>query len=228
MADIYDKLDNPAWYSLTETQKHFGIGNNHLKCYQKDILAFTAFDHSNKNMLVGLNELIEINESFFIIGDLPSLPHNYIIENPLPCLQMICTTAITIATGDSIEKLSDADEVQKAGLVDLVQPGYYKNSTRLLGDYYGIKDNQQLVAMAGERMRMEGMTEISAVVTHPEFTGRKYAQQLVAHASNTILANGNIPFLHTLVTNHRAIAIYEYLSFIKRRIINFTKIKRIA
>ena len=224
---IYNKLDNPAWYALAETQKHFAIGNDEIKCYQKDIVAFAAFHSGNKNILNGLDGLIEINESFFIIGDLPALPYNYVMENPLPCLQMTCNAIITTLAGEELEKLHDRDEEQMTALVNLVHPGYYKPGTRLMGDYYGIKNNNQLVAMAGERIRMEGFTEISAVVTHPEFTGRKYAQQLVAHIIKKNLAAGNISFLHTAATNERAIKIYEYLGFQKRKIITFTKIKRI-
>jgi predicted GNAT family acetyltransferase len=97
-----------------------------------------------------------------------------------------------------------------------------------MGDYYGIYQKGQLVSVAGERMRMHGLTEISAVVTHPNFTGRKYAQQLIAHVVNKNLAAGIIPFLHVASTNERALNIYQYLGFVKRRIIDFTKIKRIG
>jgi len=95
-----------------------------------------------------------------------------------------------------------------------------------MGDYYGIRVNGELVAMTGERMRMNGLTEISAVVTHPDFTGRGYAQQLVAHTSNKNLAAGIVPFLHTGSSNERAIKIYELLGYTTRRIIDFTRIKR--
>jgi predicted GNAT family acetyltransferase len=95
-----------------------------------------------------------------------------------------------------------------------------------MGEYYGIYHNEQLVSVTGERMRMHGLTEISAVVTHPDFTGRKYAQQLIAHVTNKNLSDGITPFLHVAETNERAIKIYEYLGFGKRRIIDFTGIKR--
>ncbi|QEC66495.1 GNAT family N-acetyltransferase [Panacibacter ginsenosidivorans] len=89
-----------------------------------------------------------------------------------------------------------------------------------------IYQNGQLVSITGERMRMHGLTEVSAVVTHPEYTGRKYAQQLVAHVANKNLSAGITPFLHVAATNERAIKIYELSGFTKRRLINFTKIKR--
>jgi len=45
-------------------------------------------------------------------------------------------------------------------------------------------------------------------------------------ASNKNLEAGNIPFLHTGTNNERAIKIYELLGYTTRRIIDFTRIKR--
>ena len=226
MTDQYFKLDNPGWYALLETHKYLGIGTDGLKCYQKNIVAFAAWDTSNNAGLNQLDDLIELNESFFIVGEMAPLPYNYLIEKTIICLQMICTTAIKTNMSASIVQLGEEEAEKMTALTKLVMPGYYKHDTRLMGDYYGIMDKQELVAMAGERICLNGFTEISAVVTHPTYTGRKYAQQLVAQVVNKNLALGIIPFLHTGQNNERAIRMYEYLGFEKRRLINFTKIKR--
>ena len=227
MLDSYYKLDNPAWHALTETHACFAMGNDAVKRYQPHIVAFAAYQPGKENTLPQLDELIVTDESFFIIGDLPELNSNYSIENILPCVQMVCTSEIKTTVRATIEKLSEADDAEIVTLINLVQPGYYKPGTRLMGDYFGIRQNGQLVAITGERMRMNGLTEISAVVTHPDFTSRKYAQQLVGHVANKNLATGIIPFLHVSAANERAIKIYELLRFVKRRIIDFTKIKRV-
>jgi predicted GNAT family acetyltransferase len=73
---------------------------------------------------------------------------------------------------------------------------------------------------------MHGLTEISAVVTHPDFTCRQYARQLVAHVSNKNIGAGIIPFLHVAESNERAIGIYQRLGSTRRRIIDFWKIRR--
>jgi len=226
MTNQFYKLDNPAWYALHETHKNFCIGIAGLKCYQQNIVAFAAWDTSNTEGLNRLDELIKLNESFFIIGEMAPLPSNYLIERTITCLQMICTAEITINNATTIVQLGEATADEMTALTKLVMPGYYKHNTRLMGDYFGIMDNQQLVAMAGERICLNGLTEISAVVTHPAFTGRTYAQQLVAQVVNKNLAAGIIPFLHTGHTNERAIRMYEHLGFKKRRFISFTKIKR--
>jgi GNAT superfamily N-acetyltransferase len=223
---MFLKLDNPAWYSLTETHKHFALGNEEIKRYPENIAPFVAFHSDKKNILNQLDKWMNPGESFFIIGDLPALPSNFIIENSLVCTQMLCTENISLTTTSEIEKLDEADDEQMISLINLVLPGYYKPGTRLMGDYFGIRHNGELVAMTGERMCMDGLAEISAVVTHPDFTGRGYAQQLVAHTSNKNLAAGIIPFLHTGERNERAIKIYTHLGFKQRRIITFHRIKR--
>ena len=226
---LYDeyKLDNPAWHALTEIHAGFAVGNENVKRYQPHIVAFAAYQSATE-IFIQLNKLFAADESFFIIGDLPKPAENYTVENILPCVQMISTGKIETTITANLEKLNEADNEQITTLINLVQPGYYKPATRLMGDYFGIRQNNKLVSLAGERMRMNGFTEISAVVTHTEFTGRKYAQQLVAHVANKNLAAGIIPFLHVAQTNERAIKIYELLGFTRRRIIDFNKIKRTA
>ena len=102
-------------------------------------------------------------------------------------------------------------------LVKLVQPGYFKSKTSHLGSYYGIFKNDELVAVTGERMKMSSFTEVSAVVTHPDHTGKGYAKQLVAHTANKLFSANKIPFLHVAETNVGAIKLYEKLGFRTRR-----------
>jgi GNAT superfamily N-acetyltransferase len=225
-SDIHYKLDNPAWYSLSETHQGFADGNDSFKRYLPHIVSFAAFNSGKKEVPAEINDWIQTGESFFLIGEFTELPSNYIVETILPCVQMICTTEIKSNITAVIELLSEKDDDEMIALINKTLPGYYLRGTRLMGDYFGIRINGELVAMTGERMRMNGLTEISAVVTHPDFTGRGFAQQLVAHTSNKNLAAGITPYLHTGFKNERAIRVYVLLGYTTRRIIDFTRIKR--
>ena len=101
--------------------------------------------------------------------------------------------------------------------MNLVQPGYFKTKTPLLGNYFGIFKDNQLVAITGERMKMNDFTEVSAIVTHPDHTGKGYAKQLITHVVNAVFEENKTPFLHVLESNIGAIKLYEKLGFVTRR-----------
>ena len=67
--------------------------------------------------------------------------------------------------------------------------------------------------MAGERLRLPGFTEVSAVCTHPEFQGRGFARMLISAVIRRITERGDVPFLHVARENVRAIRVYEELGF---------------
>jgi ribosomal protein S18 acetylase RimI-like enzyme len=225
--DPFAKLDNPAWWALTGVQQPFATGNDHVKRYQPGILPFAAYDLRCSESITALDAWLQRGEVFFLIGELPPLPAHWTVLNELPCAQMINQSAVTPPEGDvTVSPLTVSHRDALYDLIQLVQPGYYERNTQQLGHYYGIWQQEQLVAVAGERMKMEELTEISAICTHPDHTGRKYAQHLIAHLCNANLEAGNIPFLHVLQTNERAINLYKHLGFTTRRTISFWKLTK--
>jgi predicted GNAT family acetyltransferase len=120
--------------------------------------------------------------------------------------------------------VSHIDEM--LALVELTKPGPFLRRTPELGSYLGIHEAGQLVAMAGERLRPLGYTEISAVCTHPEYRGRGYASSLVFALIQKITKRDETPFLHVRAENVGAVRLYEKLGFKTRRIINIAIVKR--
>lgn len=221
------KLDNPAWHALHEQHRAFALGNDQLKLYDPQYAPFGGIYADADADPALLEKYLPAGEFYFIIGSEPVLPPGFILEKELICLQMICPEMIPADIGEPIISLTaEAHEQDLFDLVNLVQPGYFRSKTRLMGDYFGIYNNGRLVAVTGERMRMSDFTEISAVVTHPDFTGRGYAGQLVAHTVNKNLAAGLATFLHVTEDNTPAIRLYEKLGFGTRRKISFWRIRR--
>lgn len=84
-----------------------------------------------------------------------------------------------------------------------------------------------LAAMAGERMRFGRYQEISAICTHPAYTGRGYAQRLTATLTNDILDSRRSPFLHVSHANTRAKSLYERMGYRFRTDIPLLAVKRV-
>ena len=214
------KLDNPAWHSLNETHKDLTINFGKLKVYDPLHCPFGGYDGSN-TIADQIDQYSSIIDNFFIIGNKPEFSENIILKNELVTLQMVLPSRIEISFSNEIIRLNDLYEDELFDLVNLVQPGYFKKKTIKLGDYHGIFSNGELVAVTGERMKMNDLTEISAVVTHPNHIGKGYAKQLVAFAANRIFDQDKIPFLHVTETNTSAVGLYEKLGFKVRRRMSF-------
>ena len=197
-----------------------------------------------------LEQWLPAGKPFFMIGALPALPSNWQIEKELPCLQMLWsltegTTGTQLDPAPAAPRLDPApaapqldpdqlaphisplepkDKMTMYDLVQKVQPGYYEPDSYRLGKYFGIFEGNRLIAMAGERMRLDGMSEISAVCTDPDFRNRGYGARLTLEVCRYNAKEGRLPFLHVLERNESAIRLYENLGFKTRRIISFWKL----
>jgi predicted GNAT family acetyltransferase len=114
-------------------------------------------------------------------------------------------------------ELGAADVDEMLALVERTKPGPFLPRTHELGRYVGVRDGTRLVAMAGERLRCDGVTEISAVCTDGDHRGRGLASVLVADCVRHIRARGDTPFLHAAEDNTNAIRVYERLGFSIRK-----------
>jgi GNAT superfamily N-acetyltransferase len=214
------KLDNPVWHSLTETHQQFAIQYDDVKFYHPDYCPFGGFVNIDRT-LASLDKYSVLSDNFYVIGNKPNFGNNLKLSKELVCNQMLLDTPIDIAINEKITELQTNYNDDLFKLVNLVQPGYFKNKTSWLGSYYGIYKSGELVAVTGERMKMNSYTEVSAVVTHPEYTGKGYAKQLVAYTANKIFGESKIPYLHAADNNTGAIKLYEKLGFRTRRKISF-------
>ena len=90
-------------------------------------------------------------------------------------VQMIAHAVRPLRSGPDIVELGAEDAADMLELATLTKPGPYLLRTHELGSFVGIRVEGKLVAMAGERLKVPGFTEISGVCTHPDFRGRGYA-----------------------------------------------------
>lgn len=210
--DTFKKLENPVWHSLCETHEKYALTYNNVKFYPPDVCPFGAFTHfeDTQQAMIKYAELVK---DFFIVGEIPKKPVSIAFDRAVPCEQMVLETLVEPAYNHTIEKLTENHIQEIYDLVWLVMPGYYKKRTFEMGDYYGIFIDNKLVAITGERLQLNEFIEVSAVVTHPNYTRRDLAKQLVAHTCKKILNKGKTPILHVADKNVSAIKLYEKLGF---------------
>jgi len=219
------KLDNPVWYALSENHSAFALDYDGTKFYNPDYCPFGSFILA-ESTLTAIKQYELLTDSFFIVGEKPEIDDSLTIIKELICLQMVIQDKIQLPIGTEIVKLTENHNAELLQLVNLVQPGYFKTQTPLLGNYYGIFKEAQLIAVAGERMKMNDFTEVSAIITHPDHTGKGYAKQLISHVVNSILDESKTPFLHVVENNIGAISLYEKLGFVTRRKISFWNVSK--
>jgi predicted GNAT family acetyltransferase len=139
---------------------------------------------------------------------------------------MTCSRPLDVVDGPPVIELAAAHRDDVLALTALVYPHYFRARTMELGRYFGIYQDGRLAAMIGERLGTDTATEVSAICTHPDFTGRGYARRLTAMLSNDLRARGLLPFLHVSHGNPRALQLYRQLGFEHRRDIGFWSLRR--
>ncbi|MGW7646287.1 GNAT family N-acetyltransferase [Streptomyces bobili] len=130
-------------------------------------------------------------------------------------MQMV-DTGVGPADEEGIVALGPDDVPEMLDLAARTKPGPFLPGTIRLGTYLGIREEGALVAMAGERFRFPGGTEISAVCTSAERRGHGLAARLIRVLSARIREGGDLPFLHVVAANRGAIRLYEALGFATR------------
>jgi predicted GNAT family acetyltransferase len=127
---------------------------------------------------------------------------------------------------ERVQRLTQDDAAAMLALASVTKPGPFTLKALSLGDFWGIKVDGRLVAMAGERMKQPGYTELSGVCSHPEFRGGGLGRLLSVFVANQIVARGEVPYLHAYATNAAAISLYESIGFKLRSTMHVAVVQR--
>ena len=222
-------LDRPVWNALTTRQAALARGDAHALRFEPAHGPFAAAADASPTSLTALADLIPEDGDLWTVEaqDMPVPPAAEPVRTAI-LNQMVASDVAPAAPAFEIVPLTEADAPAMRALATLTEPGPFYASTHRLGDFVGVKQDGRLVAMAGERMKPTGFTEVSGVCTHPDHRGRGYANALMRTVARRILARGETPFLHVYASNTGAIALYETLGFRLRRAVVMTILTRSA
>jgi predicted GNAT family acetyltransferase len=220
------KLDRPVWNALSSRQGQLALGDARALRYRPDIGLFAAAAEPTAQCLAALADLLPPDGAIGMVeADQWPLPPGTRGE-PKPLIHQM--VADHVEQGEQVDfiDLGEPDASDMLALAALTDPGPFFANTHRLGRFVGIREEGRLIAMAGERMKVPGFTEVSAVCTHPEHRGRGHAGALMRVVARRILAGGDTPFLHTYAANEGAVRLYESIGFRFRSEIRFTILRR--
>jgi GNAT superfamily N-acetyltransferase len=226
MEDIFA---NPYWHSLLTGHAGISIGSRVVRRFPADVIPFAGMAEPDASSMDTLRDLLAPGESIYITGERIAPAPGLEETGELPGWQMhFESTPPTPTPGPAptIRELHATDAPAMVALTDIAFPGFFRPRTYILGRYFGVEIDGQLIAMAGERLALPGYREISAVCTHPAHTGKGHAAVLILHLIRVHAAAGLRSFLHVSQANHRAIGLYERLGFTRTRSILFHSLRR--
>lgn len=211
-------LDNVIWTALTTRQAVFAESTDEACRFVPEVSPLAAFREPTAR---GYESLAELLPEQGTIGLFLKAPYEsragWKFVAGAPLVQMVYQNGEagpnSKKSSNPLVELGDADSADMVELTGLTKPGPFGARTHELGTYLGIRREGKLVAMAGERLKVPGYTEVSAVCSHPEQAGQGYARELMTEVTRRILTRGETPFLHVRQDNVRAITLYEKLGF---------------
>lgn len=211
------RLENPVYAALSGPQSQFAQRRGRVLRYEPDVAPFLALPpQPSQEDWADAIELLAPGTAAGVLDDGSPLPDALTVSHRFALVQMIGADAAGIDSADVLD-LDVADVPEMLELVRRTEPGPFMQRTIELGRYIGIRRDGALVAMAGERMRFEGWTEISAVCTAPTHRGLGLASMLVSVLVGDARRRLEEPFLHVMKGNTGAIRLYEALGFHVRR-----------
>ena len=213
-------LENPVLRSLTGAHRRFALtdAGGRVARYPSSVSPFMALpDDPGAADWAALARLAGAD----LVAP-PEPPAGWVEEQGFAVLQMVGAPTMAAIRRDAVGEvrlgpLGATDVPAMLALARRTRPGPFEERTRELGAFFGARDGDALVAMAGERLHPEGWTEISAVCTDESHRGRGLGRALMELVIAGILERGETPFLHVISENATAIRLYERMGFTVRR-----------
>ena len=208
-------LVNPVWSALNSVDQRLNIGNAEVSYFDSEVSPFVGMQDWGDEAQLNALEKLPSGRSWFVMreGGVEFID-DFVQVITIPLYQMVCQDfKSNLLSEVDVRQLGDEHLGEMLSLTALTKPGPFMSRTMEFGNYKGIFVGDRLVSMAGERLHVEGYTEVSAVCTHPDQLGKGFGAHMLSVLSADVLAKGSVPFLHVRQDNKRAIAMYRRLGY---------------
>jgi len=226
-------LDRCIWHALSGPQATFAHGNAWALRYDAEYAPFAATRDDSGSSLSALHDIVPPNGRVALFTrERLSFPERLAVIRRAEVMQMtlapdgLAAHDLTLPPG--ARALEPDDVPAMLDLVALTHPGPFARRTAALGRFLGVFAGGTLIAMAGERMKLDGFVEISAVCTHPDHRGQGLAAALIATLACAAFERGETPFLHAFPDNATALGVYRKLGFAMRAVLHLASVARAA
>lgn len=212
-------LDNLIWNALITGNKNMAHPVGNAAYIKRDVGLFAGMKNNNREEFDELYRALPAKAQIILFTpNKIAVPDNWSVKVNRPVLQMVYLQEHgPVVADEHIVPLQDKDIPAMLELTHMTNPGPFFSRTIDFGNYEGIFNGGQLIAMIGHRLRPYTYTEVSAVCTHPDHTGNGYAAKLLLSQLGRITATSQIPFLHVYPENTGACKLYWKLGFETRK-----------
>jgi ribosomal protein S18 acetylase RimI-like enzyme len=211
-------LDDMAWHALTGPQAHLAAtaGDGLAHRYRDDIAPFCGVERLDERGWAALAELVgPQGVAVFLRGEVEPAPpgwHELLREPATQYVAGDLTQPPATASREVVE-LTASDSPDMVALAAATEPGPFGPNSHLTGRWFGIRREGRLVAMAGERMRVEGYGEVSGVCVDPAVRGEGLGAVVTLAAAHGIQERGDRAMLHVRDGNDGAHRLYRRIGF---------------
>jgi predicted GNAT family acetyltransferase len=219
-----DLLRNPVYAALRGPHARFAQSSGRVLRYPGDVAPFLGLPtEPTEQDWRDAAELVAPGTQVAIIQSAGRIPETWTAVRSFEVLQLV-GESVKGAEQPDLVSLGPADVSEMLALVRVTKPGPFQTRTVELGSYLGLRYEDRLIAMGGERLHAEGWTEISALCTAPPHRGQGLASRLVHALTAGIERRSERAFMHVLTTNASAIRLYEELGFRALRRLTITAV----
>ncbi|HEX4904316.1 MAG TPA: GNAT family N-acetyltransferase [Acidimicrobiales bacterium] len=210
-------LDNVVWHALTGPRQALGEVRGLAGRFHPEVSPFGAIADRTDAAWSDLAGLVGAGHVTCLFGSGVALPDGWEELMRVPCGQLVAEDVTTDGESEGLVPLGPDDVPEMLELVAATKPGPFSVRTVEFGGYVGLRDDAgTLIAMAGERLRCDGYTEISAVCTAADQQGKGLGTRMVRALVESIHDRGEQAFLHVADTNENAYRLYLALGFRER------------